>query len=96
VDIYPGDGDLEDPAYIGTPFPSPRRGYDRPSGSGRFTILLTLFLAFGALYALSEDSILWAIVLFALAGASGWLSLVIIRREVRRQVGTWELPSNRR
>jgi hypothetical protein len=95
MDIYPGGGDLEDPAYIGTPFPS-ERGYGRPSGSGRFTILLTLFLAFGALYALSEDSILWAIVLFVLTGASGWLSFVIIRREVRRQVGTWELPSHRR
>ncbi len=94
MDIYPGGGDLEDPAYIGTPFPSQNPLGDRPSGSGRFTVLLTLFLAFGALYALSSDSILWAIVLFVLAAGSGWLSFVIIRKEVRRQVGTWELPPN--
>jgi len=61
------------------------------SGSGRFTILLTLFLAFGALTPSARID-LWAIVLFVLTGASGWLSFVIIRREVRRQVGTWELP----
>jgi hypothetical protein len=94
VDVYPGGGDLEDPAYIGTPFQSSY--HDRPSGSGRFTILLTLFLTFGALYSLNANSTVWAIVLFVLAAASGWLSFVVIRREVRRQVGTWELPQNRR
>lgn len=77
--------ELEDPAYLGRPFPGTRVGRVRRSGSPAMLLLLAMAAGTTMLFALTGGSIGLAAVCGLVAILAGWAAFVLIRRDMRRE-----------